>query len=117
MGIRLGDELGDLGLFAPGFLSGSTCPWLEGSGQVPLSTEPIQGDVRVFYPLVSPKSHPQGCQGAEGAWFGEAVEPLDLQPDKSCPRARQIPHLCSTDAADMILQGDCNSWHCLKIQP
>lgn len=50
-------------------------PLAGGSGQVPLSTEPIQGNVRVFYPLVSLKSHPQGCQGAEGAWSGAAMEP------------------------------------------
>lgn len=96
-----------------------------GSGQVPLSTEPIQGNVSVFYPLLSLKSHPQGCQAAEGR-FGEAMEPPipvclgKLQPDKSCPHARQILHLCSTDAADaadIILQGYCNSWHCLKIKP
>lgn len=93
------------------------------SGQVPLSTEPIQGNARVFYSLVFLSPIPRDVRELKGPGLEKPRSlqiPLclgKLQPDKSCPHTRQILHLCSADAADITLQGDCNSWHSLKINP
>lgn len=99
-------------------------PLAGGSGQVPLSTEPTQGNVRVFYPLVSLKFHPQGCQGAGGENQGSPRSLFALKRHIQV-KSRKNPspceanpaHLCSADAADRILQGSCNSWHRLRVQP
>lgn len=83
-------------------------PLAGGSGQVPLSTEPIQGNVRVFYHRVSLKSHPQGWQAAEGAWFGEATEPPGPCALESCSQIKAVPvrgkvHISALQMLQMLL--------------
>lgn len=86
MGIWLGDELGDLGLFAPGFLSGSTCSW-----QVPLSTEHIQGNVRVFYSLIFLSPIPRDDRELKGLVWRSHGASRSLSALESCSQIKAVP--------------------------